>query len=166
MVVLTFASVFPGASILAAQTCPEHLFVVGRSKNANIVAYDANRTPAGDLVASEPVIAYWLLDGKEGAREELSRVERVRAYGVQPTGAGTANNYKMAFRANRKRTFTVRVLNGCPVAIAPIGGREGILRKLFVRSTEAAFPSVEYVELFGEDPATGAPLYEKFVPPK
>ncbi len=59
------------------------------------------------------------------------------------------------------------MLNGCAVATAPIGGQDGILRKMFVQSNERSFPSkVEYVEFFGEDAASGGPLYEKFVPGK
>jgi hypothetical protein len=61
--------------------CPEHLFVIERSKNANIVVYDANRGPSGDLSATEPIVAYWLLNGENGKREELNRVDRDRAYG-------------------------------------------------------------------------------------
>ena len=71
----------------------------------------------------------------------------------------------MAFKAGRKWRLTVRMLNGCPVTIAPIGGHDGILRRLFVQSKEGSFPpGVEYVEFFGEDVATGEPVYEKFVP--
>ena len=43
---------------LAADACPTHLFVIERSKNANIVAYDANSGPTGDFKPSEPVVAY------------------------------------------------------------------------------------------------------------
>ena len=40
------------ASAAVAHPCPEHLFVIERSKNANIVVYDANRGPGGDFSAS------------------------------------------------------------------------------------------------------------------
>ena len=154
-----------GAS--AGEPCPAHLFVIERSKNANIVAYDANRGPAGDFVASEPVLAYWLLNGEKGKREELNMVERQRAYGFDVTPGDTPGTYAMAFKAGRKRRFTVRMLNGCPVVTTPIGGQDGILRRMFVQSKEGSMrPSVEYIELFGEDAAAGAPLYEKFVPGK
>jgi hypothetical protein len=57
------------------------------------------------------------------------------------------------------------LLNGCPAAIFSIGGRQGILRRIFVKSKETIMmPKIEYVEIFGEEQATGAPLYEKFVP--
>jgi len=128
-------------------TCPAHLFVIERSKNANIVAYDANRGPAGDFTASEPVIAYWLLNGEKGKREELNVVERERAYGFDITPGGSPGTYAMAFKAGRKRRLTVHMLNGCPVVTAPIGGQNGILRRMFVQSKENSLsPKVEYVD--------------------
>lgn len=149
----------------SGEACPAHLFVMARSKNSNIVAYDAIRGPGGDLAASEPVVAYWLLNGEKGKREELNRVERERAYGVEAAPGETPGTYGLFFKANRKRRLTVKMLNGCPVAIAPIGGRDGILRRIFIQAKEGGLrPTVEYVEFFGEDPVGGAPLYEKFVP--
>lgn len=150
---------------LAAEPCPAHLFVIERSKNANIVAYDAKSGPTGEFKSSEPVVAYWLLNAKKGQREELTVVERKHAYGFDVTPGDTPGIYVMAFKASRKRRLMIRMLNGCPVAIAPIGGHDGILHRLFVQSkTDSLRQKVEYVELFGEDVATGGQLYEKFVP--
>jgi hypothetical protein len=147
--------------------CPAHIFVIARSKNANIVAYDAQRGPTGDLANSEPVVAYWLLDGDAGKREELNRVERERGYGVDVTPGDAPGTYVVAFKADRKRRLALRIRDGCPIAVTPIGGQDGILRRLFVRSKEGTFPpGVEYIEFFGEDVTSGAPLYEKFVPAK
>jgi hypothetical protein len=146
--------------------CPAHLFVIERSKNANIVVYDANRGAGGDFAASEPVVAYWLLNGEKGKREELNVVERKQAYGFDVT-PGEPGTFALAFKASRKRRLTIRMLNGCPAATGPIGRQNGILRRMFVQSKEHSLrPKVEYVELFGEDAASGGPLYEKFVPGK
>ena len=155
------------ASAAVGQLCPEHLFVIERSKNANIVVYDANRGPRGDFAASEPVVAYWLLAGEKGKREQLTAVERERAYGFDIAPGDTPGTFSMALRADPKRRLTLRVLNDCPVVTASIGDRDGILQKLFVQSKEFLFlPKVEYVAFFGQDVATEKPLYEKFVPTK
>src|SRR5262245_66413420 len=54
---LVSALVFPyGASAAGSHPCPEHLLVIERSKNANIVVYDAKREPSSVLVASKPVV--------------------------------------------------------------------------------------------------------------
>src|SRR5262249_39724099 len=91
----------PALGLAAEHTCPAHLFVIERSKNANIVAYDAKRTPAGDLDASEPVVAYWLLNGEKDKREELNRVEKDKAYGVEAAPGDSAGTYFLVFKAER-----------------------------------------------------------------
>jgi len=165
---LAFAvAVLAEAASSPGDTCPAHLFVIARSKNANIVVYDANRAPTGDLAPSEPVVAYWLLNGENGKREELNRVQRERAYGVDVTPGQPPGTYTMVFKAHRKRRFSVRMLDGCPAVTTQIGGENGILRRLFVQSKEDSLaPKVQYIEFFGETATSGAPLYEKFVPGK
>jgi hypothetical protein len=37
------------------------LFIIERSKNSNVVHYDARLTADGELAAEEPVIAYWVM---------------------------------------------------------------------------------------------------------
>ena len=151
----------------AAAGCPDHLFVIERSKNKNIVAYDAKRGPSGDWDSSEPVAAYWLLDGAKDKREELTAIERDRAYGVEVTPGDAPGTFKMVFKAQRKRHFTIREHNGCPVVMIPIHGRNAILRKLYVKSKETlVLPKVDYIEFFGEDADTGEPLHQKFKPGK
>ena len=157
----------PAASSPAGNPCPAHLFVIERNKNANIVVYDANLGPGGDLTASEPVKAYWLMNATDGHREEMNIIEKQRAYGFDVVPGKAAATYTMTLRAGRKRHITICMRNGCPVAIGPIHGRSGILRKIFVQSKEGfTRPRVEYVELFGEDPENGGPLHEKFIPGK
>jgi hypothetical protein len=151
----------------AGDACPAHLFVIARSKNANIVVYDAKLGPDGGLASSEPVAAYWLLNGDEGRREELNAVERQSAYGFEVRPDDSPGTYTMVFKAARQRRLSVRMLKGCPVATAPVRDREGILRRMFVHSKETSLrPRVEYVELFFEDITTGEPLYERYVPEK
>jgi len=165
LALLAFAP--PAIGWAAESPCPAHLFRIERSKNANIVVYDANRGPAGDLSASQPVVAYWLLNGEGGRREELNAVERDRAYGVEAKPGDTPGTYSLVFKADRKRPLAIRTIAGCPAATGPIGGKDGILRRIFVRSKEGSFPpGVEFVELFGEGFASGEALYEKFVPGK
>jgi hypothetical protein len=153
----------PTAAPVDVPPCPPHLFVIARSKNANIVAYDANRGPAGDFVASTPVVAYWLLNGEGGVREELGFIDRTRAYGFDTVPGHTPGTFKLTFKAGKKKShLTIRMLNGCPVATGRIAGHDAILRRMFVQAKETSrLPKVEYVEFFGEDVKDGAPLHEK-----
>lgn len=156
-----------GASGAVATSCPDHLFVIARSKNANIVVYDANRGPSGDLVASKPVVAYWLLNGEKGKREELSFLQWKSAYGFDVKRGSTPGTFDMTFKADRNRRLTLQKLNDCPVLTGPIDGRDAIMHKMFVKSNESFTPpKVEYIELFGKDIATGKRVYEKSVPAK
>src|SRR5262249_41160076 len=163
LALLTF---LPCARALAeGNSCPPHLFVIERSKNKNIVAYDAKRGPAGDLESGDPVVVYWLLNGDKDKREELTHIEQERAYGVEVTPGGSPGTYSMVFKAQPKRQFTVRMLNGCPVVTTQVDGHDAIVRKLYVKSKETlVFPQVPYLEFFGEDAATGKSLHEKFKP--
>ena len=166
-VVALLTLVLPAMGLAAENTCPAHLFVIERSKNLNIVAYDANIGPDGALNPSEPVVAYWLLNGDKNRREELTAIERDRAYGVETTPGDAPGTYTMLFKAQRKRKFTVATRNGCPVVTVSIRGRDAILRKLYIKSKETlVLPKVEYVEFFGEDAETGKKLEEKFKPGK
>src|SRR5262249_26544671 len=65
------APVLRGAEDAATGPCPAHLFVIERSKNANIVVYDARLAKGGELAKSKPVVAYWLLDGDKDRRDSL-----------------------------------------------------------------------------------------------
>jgi len=150
----------------ADSPCPPHLFVIERSTNANVVVYDANRRTSGELVSSQPVVAYWLMRAEDGKREELNVIERQRAYGFDTSPSEEDGTYILTFKAGKKRRLSIHVVKGCPVATGKIGGHSGTVRRIFVQSTGSSLrPTVEYVEFFGED-AAGAPLYEKFKPGK
>ena len=69
------------AAPAAAQIKTSPLFIIERSKNANVVHYDARLTADGNLDPKEPVIAYWVLLAKDGGREKLSWIEKKKAYG-------------------------------------------------------------------------------------
>ena len=92
-------------------------------------------------------------------------MERDRAYGVEVTPGDTPGTFTMVFKAQRKRHFTIRMHNGCPVVMIAIRAHNAILHKLYVKSKETlVLPKVDYIEFFGEDADTGKPLQQKFKP--
>jgi Domain of unknown function (DUF4833) len=150
-----------GGSEAARGVCREHLFVIARSKNANVVVYDAKVDPSGRL-AAQPVSAYWLLGGDPARREELTSIEFNRAYGFTLGPGEEPETYAIAFKARRGRHATLRMHDGCPVVLVQIHGHLGILTRIYVKSKEGGLmPKVESIELFGEDATTGKPLHEK-----
>ena len=168
LTILAAVAAAPPAFGLAGEVaCRDHLFVVERSKNKNIVAYDAKRGPSGDWDSSQPVVVYWLLNGDKDKREELTSIERDRAYGVEVTPGDAPGTYTMVFKSQPKRHFTVRMLNGCPAVTVPLKGHSAILHKLYVKAKETlVLPKVDYIEFYGEDAHTGKPIEEKFKPGK
>ena len=85
--------------------------------------------------------------------------------GIDVEPGAAPGTYAMALKADKKKKMTVAVRDSCGVVLTRIGGTQGILRRLFVKSKEELIrPKVEYIEFFGEDPATGQALTEKYVP--
>ena len=112
-----------------AAKCPPHLFVLERTTNKNIVVYDAKRLPSGALDPAKPAIAYWICNAEKGQREELTSIQWSRAYGFDTSPAKKPDRYRMTFKADFGRSFVVQIRDGCPVAIARIGGKKGIVQQ-------------------------------------
>ncbi len=145
---------------------PNRLFFIQRSTNANVVVYDANLI-SGKLNAKDPVHTYWYRYGEKGQKEELTTIQRTLAYGLYTTLVpGAPHTYEGHFLAYRKRKFMLKQdAAGDPIALFPINGKMQILKRVFVSVDDSKFvTSVNYIELFGKDPATGKDVYEKFKP--
>ena len=157
-------------SVASAGTGPEgdgkaqRLFRIERSKNDNIVVYDALVTQDGLLQSDEPVDAYWLALAEDGRRTKLSRIQKRFAYGFK-TRFLDEDTVVMKMAADIGREITVDVVKGVPRAVTDIAGREAVLDRIYVKSIEKKlWPSVEYLELFGVDAATGEERYERIYP--
>jgi hypothetical protein len=146
---------------------PNRLFYIQRSSNANTVVYDANLLSNKTLHPKDPVHTYWIRYGERGQREELTTIQRTLAYGLYTDRIKTESNaFEGYFLAYRKRKFIVRMDGrGNPIALFPINGKLQVLKRVYVSVDESnMMPSVNYIELFGKDQATGKDVYEKFRP--
>ncbi len=141
-----------------AVPCDPELFRVSRSTNANVVAYEVRRAPDGALDAQDPVHPVWLMDAEDGRREELTALESALAYGVDPV---EGEGIQVALRARPDFVIRVATRNGCPVALARVGGREARLRRIAVAVGGGLLPSVLHVEVTGTDPVTGEQVVER-----
>ena len=156
---------FCGLAWAATAETNQTLFIIERSKNANVIHYDAHLTAQGALDPKEPVTAYWILLAQDGRREGLNMVERAKAYGFDIKPAPTGACWVMTLVAYRQRPVTVRPIPGGARAEIVIDGRPAIFEKLYIHSTEGfVLPKVDYLEFFGKDIETGTPRHEKFVP--
>jgi len=153
------------AAPAAAQIKTSPLFIIERSKNANVVHYDARLTAHGTLDPKEPVIAYWVMRAEGGRREKLNWVETKEAYGFTIKPDPSVNGYKMTLVAAPEREITVKKEKNVFRAEALIDGRLAVLEKMYINASDGVTgPTVHYIEVYGKDLKTGEKRHEKMVP--
>ncbi len=139
----------------------ENLFIIARSKNANVVRYDIQRKPDGQLDLAQPVNAYWLMLAENGRREGLSWIERELAYGFSASRV-TPSGFCLRLLAFKQREIQVQLMGGSYRARVIILGKPATLNRIFVRADEGGglLPRVRYIELQGIADG-GAPITER-----
>jgi hypothetical protein len=151
------------STALSAFADPPHkLFFIQRSKNADEVHYDARVNADGTLDARDPIDGYWLNKAEDGSRKPISFIQRVAyGYDVEPTGNGT---YALKLKAFKERSMWIVKSGGRFRVQTTIDGKKAFMNRLYVATDESGMvPSVLYVDVFGEDMATGAALHEHII---
>ncbi len=140
----------------------ERLFIIERSLNSNIVAYDANVVAGRLLNSARPVDAYWIMHERGSRREELNYIEKSRAYGFDIEQVREGSHYRMAIRSFRDRLISVVLEKNRPRAVMLINGKRSYLSRIFIATAGSAFlPVVDHVVLYGVDVVSGERLREK-----
>jgi uncharacterized protein DUF4833 len=141
------------------------LFVIARSKNANVVHYDARLDRHGRLDTAEPIAAYWIMHAENGRREELTWLERKFAYGWSTT-VDANGELRVTLKAFSARTLAVfQGKSGAFRARVRLAQRPAALERIYVASDERGLtPSVRYVDVFGTALDDGRRLSERIVP--
>lgn len=143
----------------------ERLFHIERSKNANIVCYDARLTSDDELDTDRPVEVYWILKAEDGRRGELNWIQKRKAYGFEVEPATSGDGYEMIIVPMPDRKITVKKVDGEVRAETRINGKDAVLEKVYIESTTGwTGPKVHYVRLFGKGVVEGQELVEKIVP--
>ena len=159
----------PAPEKAAAPTAPQKrtqsLFIIERSKNANVVHYDARLTAGGKLDPKEPVIAYWVMRAEDGHREDLTWIEKKKGYGFDIKPDPSVDGYKMTLMAAPGQQIIVKKAGDAIRAEVVIGGRQAILEKIYIDASDGLTgPTVHYMMLYGKDLKTGEKLSQKIVP--
>lgn len=152
-----------GMNIYADKT--SNLFVIERSKNANVVSYDAVLTDDGKINKESPIDAYWLLYAyKNGEREELSAFDK-KAYGFKAKYNAEKQNFDFVLKAAKDKPIVIDLYDGAAKAVIKINNVNCFLDKVYINSTDGAFgiPKVSYYELFGTEVSNGAKQQQKIV---
>jgi len=161
IVLLAILCFFPQSMFAASGDKASHLFFIERSKNKNLVQYDIRLTENSDFPDSRPVDVYWILEN--GRHEELNAIEKKYAYGIALQERLDKSRFKVILAAFKGLEIIVEKLNDSFKAVVSIRGRESVLQKIYIKSeeTQAGFPRVLYVELFGRSKETGLPIRER-----
>jgi hypothetical protein len=153
------------AAPAVAQIRTSPLFIIERSKNANVIHYDARLTADGKPDPKEPVIAYWVMFAEDGRREKLSWIEKKMAYGFTIKPDPSVNGYKMTLVAVPERPITVKQEKDAVRAEVVIDGRPAFLEKIVISVSDGLTgPKIQHVEVSGKDLQTGENLREKMMP--
>ncbi|KAH7462102.1 uncharacterized protein KRP23_13962 [Phytophthora ramorum] len=151
---------------MVAKEEPNVAFIIQRSNNSNTVVYAGCKSPDGkSLDAANPIKVFWIMYEKEGSpREDLNMIERNTAYGVTSKPSDVPGEYMAAIASLRDRDCILRLdKHGNVMALTTINGKKNmVLRRVFVQMTTSwGIPTVDYVDIFGVDPNTFEPVYEK-----
>ncbi len=161
-----FLSMVCFASVAFADST-QPLFVIERSTNSNVVHYEAQLGEDRKLNESDPVVVYWEMKTKAGKRQELSGVEKRRAYGFKfEPDAATPGSVLLHLVPYDKRKLRVSAVDGAASAEITIDGKPSKLKKIFIHTVgHSLIPGVDYIELFGSEVASGTSTYEKILNP-
>ena len=166
-----FSAVIISTALLVPVPCLSNelevapLFRIERSKNANIVQYDAQLTPEGKLKPEKPVIVYWIMHANRGEKEDLNWIEKKMAYGFSMEYIPKGNFWKMDLVADIQRKIKVYKANGRYRAETLIDGHPAFIETIYIQATEDTLrPKVKFIAFFGKAVQTGRSVYEKFIP--
>lgn len=152
------------AALLFAAHCgaaepAQQLFQFHRSTNRNYICYDVQQTN-GQLDTKKPLHVYWIRAEEDGAKKELSLIQRTLAFGYKVVSRGD-NESTIHLTAYSKLHIRICQRQGKWVALATINGQEAVLNRLFAQMRSPNSLHVEYVDLFGKSTATGADVTER-----
>jgi hypothetical protein len=143
----------------------EPLFKIERSKNANIIQYDAQIGPDGKLDAKKPVVAYWVRLAEEGQVRKLSWIQRTFAFGFHAEYDPDTDTAPMEMAVDIERTITVVRDGDVYRAKTFIDGAPAYLDRIYIMAHKhGLLITVEYVDIYGKDASTGDERFEHFVP--
>jgi hypothetical protein len=147
-----------------AATSAQKLFIIHRSKNADEAHYDVRVNPDGTLDPNHTVDGYFMNKQPDGSfvRADFTMFQKM-AYGwdTEPTGNGT---FLLKLRAFKDRNMWIVKSGEKWRLMTTIAGKQAYMNSLYVKTDESGImPKVIFVDVFGDDAATGAALTEHIV---
>jgi len=155
------------APLLAQAETPtrQHLFHIERSKNANIIQYDAQVGADGKLFKKEPVVGYWIRLAEQGQEMELSWVQSTFAFGFDTKLERDRESLELEMKLDLGSKISVVRDGDGYRATVPIQGSPSWLEKIYIDADRKGMSAnIHYVEVYGSDRETGEARYQKIVP--
>lgn len=138
------------------------LFFIQRDPNINTLIYELN-LKNGALVEDDPIHVFWIRYAEKGQHDELNYIQRNFAYGIR-SKIISKDLYEIHFVSYKKKLmFLKKSADNKFYVFTDINKKQAILKQVFVRVNGGSFwvPNVEYVELKGIDPSSGAEVVER-----
>ena len=157
---------FSSTVLSAVYTSPSYnefrIFYITRSKNQNIVCYDARFKSNGQIDTSEPVHAYWINQtDKPGEKSDLSYIQNKLAYGYS-SSINNKNEIEISLVAFPDRKLRIHSAGpGKAEGRMRINGTEAVLNRIHVEADPSNSLRVLYVDLFGQNPENGKAITER-----
>lgn len=144
------------------------MFYIQRSNNTNAIVYEANVSREGVLNHEDPVKIYWIRYAQDSTTEDLNYIQRKYAYGINAKEMPDhKNRFVLQFVSySKKSLYMMAKPNGKYAAYMTINGKLVELKKVWIQLDGGTFwfPTIQYVELTGKDPATQQTVTERFKP--
>jgi len=140
-----------------------HLFYIQHSQNHNTFVYEANLTNK-KFDETEPIKIHRIAYTKGGVKEELTKIQRKMAYGIE-IQKQKENNYEFSLVSYpEKKLYLEITTKGKPQVRTTINGKKMILHKMFLNMQKGASftPKIEYIDFHGTDIESGKEIKERF----
>ncbi|TAL38689.1 MAG: DUF4833 domain-containing protein [Spirochaetes bacterium] len=158
LIVSTIMTVAFSSDAFAAQT--QVLFSIENSMITSKAVYVIELSDDFKIEKGEPVYGFWLRPS--GSTRAMTWMEKRSAYGIEYQHVQGAATLEMALSKFSQRKITIEITEGKAVAHMIINGKNCIFQRVFIKATETMFgPSVEYAEIIGVDPDSGAGVVER-----
>jgi phosphoribosyl-ATP pyrophosphohydrolase len=142
------------------------LFYLQRDPNLNTLIYELNLDKSGNLIESQPILAYWIRYDENQAKKDLSYVQKKFAYGIDAKKLGK-DQFELRFVSHKKLPlYLSKSADDKKYHVyVTINNKKLLLDRIFVRIEGGSFwiPNVKYVELRGINQANETVVTERII---
>jgi len=156
-----------GIALSAMAQTTQPLFHIERTKNANILYYEARINGSGVIDPKDPIKTYWIMWAKDSTgktTEGMNFIERTKVYGYNIKPDSTGKVYDMALKPFKDRLIRVYMKDGTAKAEMTINNRPAYFEKMFIYAKGDSKP--DSIKLHGMDIENGEKTIELFLPNK